>query len=125
MLTDREIIARDAWGEYLPDWITILIQECNRASQNAVASQLGMSATVVSQAIRNCYPGNLANIETAVRDVFMNAPVRCPALQKEIESAACRNFRKQAENWTHGSPFRVRMTRACRACRMFKKEGDQ
>ncbi|EBA16383.1 hypothetical protein RSK20926_21699 [Roseobacter sp. SK209-2-6] len=104
MLSDREIIARDAWGEVLPDWIAALVSECDSASQNAVAANLGMSATVVSQAIRNCYPGNLAGIENAVRDVFMNAPVQCPALRKKVESAACRNFRKQAENWTQAAP---------------------
>ncbi|MFV1464653.1 hypothetical protein VW098_08145 [Phaeobacter sp. JH57H2] len=124
-MNDRLILAQDGWGETLPEWIAVLIVECDRSSQNVVAKQLGVSAAVVSQAIRNRYAGNMARIESAVRDVFMNAPVQCPALQVEIASAACLDHRRRAETWSHSNPFRVRMIRACRACPKFtKSEGE-
>lgn len=125
MTSNRELIALDAWGTALPDWINVLVQECDRTSQNSVATKLGFSPTVVSQVIRNRYPGNMAKIEANTRDVFMNAPVECPALQAKIASATCLNYRRIAETWNHGSPFRVKMIRACRACPKFKPTGEE
>ncbi len=125
MNSDREIVALDAWDGALPDWVAVLVQECDRASQSAVAEKTGLSATAVSLAIRKRYPGNMKTIESAVRDVFMSAPVQCPALKAEIESGVCRKYRKRAETWTHGNPFRVRMIRACRACPKFKPSSDE
>lgn len=81
MSSDREVIALDAWGDTLPDWITVLVQECDRSSQNAVAAKIAFSPAVVSQAIRNRYSGNMRSIECRVREVFMSAPVLCPALK--------------------------------------------
>jgi hypothetical protein len=116
MSSDREVIALDAWGDTLPDWITVLVQECDRSSQNAVAAKM---------AIRNRYSGNMQSIESRVREVFMSAPVLCPALKTKIESAVCLQYRRRAETWTHGSPFRVKMIRACRACPKFNKSDEE
>ncbi|UWQ73312.1 hypothetical protein [Leisingera sp. M658] len=124
-MSDRLILAQDGWGDVLPDWVEVLVRECDQSSQNSVAVKLGLSATVVSQAMRNRYGGSLVRIEAAVRDVFMSAPVLCPALKTEIPSAACLAHRRRAEKWTHSSPFRVRMIRACRACRKFNKEPEE
>lgn len=121
-MSDRLIVAKDAWGDELPDWIQVLVQECDQSSQKKVAAKLDLSATVVSQTIRNAYPGSIAMVEQVVRDVFMNAPVHCPALKTEISSAACLAHRRRAETWSHSNPFRVRMQRACRACPKFTKE---
>lgn len=125
MNSNREVVALDAWDGALPDWVAVLVQECDQASQNAVAEKTGLSSSAVSQAIRNCYPGNMNSIESAVREVFMSAPVQCPALKVQIESGVCLKYRKRAETWTHGNPFRVRMIRACRACPKFKTKGDE
>ncbi|WP_122075956.1 hypothetical protein [Pseudophaeobacter sp. EL27] len=125
MSSDREVIALDAWGDTLPDWITVLVQECDRSSQNAVAQKIAFSPAVVSQAIRNRYSGNMRSIESRVREVFMSAPVLCPALKTKIESAVCLQYRRRAETWTHGSPFRVKMIRACRACPKFNKSDEE
>lgn len=124
-MSDRMIVAKDAWGEELPDWVETLVRECDQSSQNQVAGKLKVSGTVVSQTIRNVYPGSMTTVEQLVRDVFMNAPIHCPALKKEIPSATCLDYRRRAETWTHSNPFRVRMQRACRACPKFKKRADE
>lgn len=121
-MSDRMVLALDGWGEELPDWVEALVKECDQSSQKKVAAQLQISGTVISQSIRNVYPGNLEMVEQLVRDTFMNAPVHCPALKTEISSAACLDHRRRAEVWSHSNPFRVRMQRACRACPKFNKE---
>lgn len=121
-MSDRLIVAKDGWGDDLPDWVKVLVQECDQSSQTKVAAKLSLSATVVSQTIRNVYPGSITTVEQIVRDTFMNAPVHCPALKTEISSAACLDHRRRAEVWSHSNPFRVRMQRACRACPKFNKE---
>ncbi len=122
MISDRLIVAQDAWGEDMPDWVRTLVSECDQTSQSKVAARLQISSSVVSQTIRKVYPGNLQKVEQVVRDVFMNAPVHCPALKTDISSAACLDHRRRAETWSHSNPFRVRMQRACRACPKFTKE---
>ena len=41
LISDREIVAQDVWGEDVPDWIMPLVRECNGSSQNKVATHLG------------------------------------------------------------------------------------
>lgn len=50
MSSDGEVITLDAWGDTLPDWIAVLVQECDRSSQNAVAAKIAFSPAMVSQA---------------------------------------------------------------------------
>ncbi|MVO16830.1 hypothetical protein [Parasedimentitalea huanghaiensis] len=125
-MSNRLILAQDGWGETIPDWIEALIRECDQTSQNIVAKQLDLSAAVVSQSIRNRYAGNLSNIESVVRDTFINAPVNCDALGGEIESPICLTWRRRSEKLTSSSPMRVRMFHACRKCPLnsSQTEGD-
>ena len=66
-------IARDAWGDDLPDWVLALAQACALTSQNRVAEDLGRSASLVSTVLRKKYPGNMEAIEERVRGVSSHA----------------------------------------------------
>lgn len=123
-MSARLINAQEAWGENLPDWVSVLIEECDQDSQSGVAKKLGVSGAAISQVLHNCYAGRIANVETVVRDTFMNAPVQCEALGK-IESSTCLSWRRRAEGITSIHPIRTMMFRACRACPKFQKEGEQ
>ncbi|WP_297341044.1 hypothetical protein [Pseudophaeobacter sp.] len=124
-MSNRAILADDGWNGSVPDWVTVLVTECDQSSQATVAKKLDVSSALVSQTIRNQYKGNMGNVETIVRETFMNAPVQCGALGGEIESATCLTWRRRAENLTSSSPMRVMMFHACRACPKFKPEAEE
>lgn len=124
-MSNRLIVAQDAWNSETPDWVRALVGECDQSSQTSVAKKLELSPTIVSQTIRNCYPGNMARIEALVRDTYMNAPVTCVALGGEVESSTCLTWRRRAEKLTSSSPMKVMMFHACRSCPRFKPEAAE
>jgi len=107
--------ARAAWGEPLPDWVETLAIECAASSQSRVASALGRSGSLVSQVLRNRYKGDLAALEDAVRGVYMQARLHCPALGT-IPTNICQDWRRKSRQFATGNPLRVRMYRACGRC---------
>lgn len=114
-MTDRWSIVHAAWGQDCPDWIAALVQECDGSSQNKVAARLGITASTVSQTLRNSYPGNMASIEARVRAALLSSDVKCPALGS-ISGEACLRWRDRAAHLTSTIPLRVQMFRACRKC---------
>lgn len=108
-------IAREAWGAEMPDWIEALALECARSSQNKVAAKLGRSAALVSQVLRNKYPGDLDGLEERFRAEFQAADVECPALGL-IPLATCLGWRRKAQDFQNTNSLRVRMFRACSGC---------
>jgi hypothetical protein len=124
-MSNRAILADDGWNGSVPDWVTVLVTECDQSSQATVAKKLNVSSAMVSQTIRNQYRGNMTNVEATVRDTFMNAPVQCDALGGKIESAICLTWRRRAEDLTSSSPMKVMMFHACRACPKFKPEAEE
>ena len=114
-MSDRMIIALDAWNDDLPVWVETLVHECDATSQGKVAKRLGITASTVSQAIRNSYKGNLSNVEARVLAVFQDAKVTCPA-QGEISGETCLKWRDRAKRLTSAAPDRVLMFRACQRC---------
>lgn len=117
-------IARAAWGAEVPDWILRLAQECAASTQRRVAEQLGRSAGLISQVLRNKYPGDMASIEDAVRGAFMNATVDCPALGN-LPTDECQAWRKKARSGVRTNALRVRMINACLKCPRNQKEDAQ
>jgi hypothetical protein len=115
-------IARECWGEDLPDWIEALAVECGRTSQNAVARSLGRSGALISQVLRRKYPADLSAIEERFNGVFCNALLACPALG-DLPLHECQDWRAKAREFSPGNPLRTRMFRACGRCARFLKEG--
>lgn len=108
-------IARAHWGTPAPDWIEQLARECARSSQRVVAERLNRSAGLVSQVLRQKYPGDMAAVEDAVRGAFMGASVECPALGT-LPTDECQLWRKRSRKFVNTNSLRVRMFRACTAC---------
>ncbi|MDQ7775188.1 MAG: hypothetical protein Q4615_04365 [Paracoccus aminovorans] len=112
-------IAREAWGEDLPDWVAALARECAATSQNKVAARLGRSAALVSQVLRRKYAADLAGVEQVFRGVFEHLTVECPSLGT-IPANVCRDWQLKAARFVNVNSERVRMYRACNSCPRFK-----
>jgi hypothetical protein len=109
--TDFVAIAREAWGDRLPDWVLELAEEATRTSGTAVAKRLNYSGAIVTQVVRRKYPGNLARVEGVVRGALMGATVQCPILG-EIGRNRCLDEQKKPNSGT--SSIRSKLYRACR-----------
>lgn len=114
-------IARDAWGDPVPDWIEVLAGKCGTMTQRLVAERIGYSAGLVSQLLRNRYKGNIAAIEEAVRGAWMGSTVVCPVMGT-IPTDTCRDWQRKARKYVPSSNNRVRMFRACGKCPRHVKE---
>ena len=108
-------VAEAAWGAAMPDWVRELALACTRSSQNRVAQQLGRSAALVSQILRNRYAAETTAVEELVRGALMNATVTCPALGT-IPTNVCQDWRRRSREFVTGNPLRLRMYRACMVC---------
>ena len=115
-------IALAAWGaEKMPDWVAVLAQACAAQSQSHVARRIGRSPSLVSNVLRNKYPGDMAQVEGLVRGVYMRAVVQCPALG-DLPTHECFEWRKRARRFEGHNMLRVRMFRACARCPLNKGE---
>ena len=117
-------IAREHWGEDLPDWVQALADACTETSQNKVAVRLGRSAALVSTVLRKRYAGNMTAVEQLVRGVFMAETVECPALGT-LPMHECNGWRDKARSFANTNALRVRMWRACRTCPRFTGESHE
>ncbi|WP_425091978.1 hypothetical protein [Tropicimonas sp. S265A] len=121
-MSERMERALDGWGPQLPDWIFVLVEQCEIASQNKVAKRISYTPAVVSQVIGNCYAGQIENVEQRVRAVFMNPAHNCPAMLEEISAETCLHWQlKATKPFRAGPPLMVRMYRACPRCAHFKQ----
>lgn len=114
-------VAREAWGEPLPDWIETLAIACGKSSQAKVAKELDRSGAVISQVLRRIYPADMDRIEERVRGVFMHGSVACPSLG-ELPVQECQDWRGKARKLEVGNPTRTRMFRACNRCPRYLTE---
>ena len=101
------------WGAHPPAWVLELAEACDRTSQGAVARRLGISTTVVNQALSNSYAGRLDRMEQRVRGELMRETVQCPVLG-EINTRACLDHQSRGYQGTNST--RVRLFTACRRC---------
>jgi hypothetical protein len=104
---------RKYWGAEAPDWVTVLAEECDRASQERAGKAIGRSAALVNQVLKRRYPGDLTAVEERVKAAFLAATVVCPELG-EIPTINCLDHQGHAKRGNRGSTFRVAMHRACR-----------
>lgn len=114
-MTGQVQIAKEHWGEDIPDWVIRLAEECEATSQNKVAAKTKISTAAISQSLRAKYPGNMRPIEDVVRGIFMSGTVECPALGN-VEAHVCRDWLKKAKKFKASNAHRVRMHNACNNC---------
>lgn len=94
-----------------PSWLDILRQACIDTSQAAVARRLGVSASMINQALKGAYKGDLSRLQGLVEGVFLRQTVHCPVIG-EIGRDTC--LHHQAEPFKPVNPQRVKLYRACR-----------
>ena len=117
-----EIVAQH-WEGDAPDWIWGLAQQCEKASQNKVATALGCSASKISQILRNKYPAPLEAMADRYRGVFEQKTVACPALG-DLQIQHCQDWRVKARELVTSNTRRVMMVRACNRCPMMKEQDE-
>lgn len=108
-------VAREHWGNPAPDWVERLADECAGSSQRQVAQQLERSPGLISQVLRNRYPGDLRALESSVRGLWMDAALTCPELGL-IPTDECEGWRRRSRKFSSANSLRVRMFRACGRC---------
>jgi DNA-binding transcriptional regulator YdaS (Cro superfamily) len=119
----NEAVAREAWGKAAPEWVVMLAERCDKTKggQSAIARQLGVSGSMINQALKNTYAGRLDRLEQRVRGELMNETVRCPVLS-DITKRRC--IDEQSRTYAATNAVRIELRRACRSCpnRMGAKE---
>ena len=106
----------------MSDWIYVLQQACNDSSQNRIAVRLGVSSSMISQALRGKYPGDLSGLQKRVEGELMGSAVSCPVLG-EISSRQCLDCQRMPFAATNAQ--RVRLYRACRSGCPNSQLGDE
>ncbi|WP_299001694.1 helix-turn-helix transcriptional regulator [uncultured Shewanella sp.] len=91
-------------------WTTILSQQAKARGQVAVANELGVSKTVVSQLINGKYPGDLNRMQALVEGAYMAKTVSCP-IMGDIPLHQCDKYQR---NTLTSHPTRLKLYRACR-----------
>lgn len=114
---------REGWGEKVPEWVQILAEECDRASQKRVAEAIGYSSAVVNQVLKHRYTGDLVAVEKAVRGAYLNATVACPVLG-DLPLNLC--LQHQRAKFADTNNSRVRLYQACHGgCPHAKQKGGE
>jgi hypothetical protein len=96
------------------DAMQALERACDHlGSQNAVAKALNVSVTMVNQALKHSYRGDLDSLARRIRGVFLGQTHRCPVLG-EINDKTCLD--EQSRPLVFTNPLRVSIYRACKTC---------
>lgn len=121
--TTNEAAVRAAWGKAAPEWIVMLAECCDKSNQSAIARKLGVSGSMINQALKNSYAGRLDRLEQKVRGELMHETVSCPVLA-EITKRRCLDEQNRPHASTNA--LRVELRRACPRCpnRMDAKEAE-
>lgn len=94
-------------------WLEELRSQCTQKSQAEVSRELGVSSAMISQVLKDKYPGDLSRLEKLVRGEYLGETVACPVLG-ELELDNCQRY--QRERGTTHNPLRVQLYRACKKC---------
>nr|WP_192867674.1 helix-turn-helix transcriptional regulator [Thaumasiovibrio occultus] len=96
------------------DWMDVLRQEAKYSgkSLNALAKQLGVSSSKLSQVLRGIYPGQTEDLRIAVMGQLMDQTVNCP-VRGAIRLDECAAQQKQP--FSTANRERIRLYRACRS----------
>lgn len=116
--------AQAAWGAELPDWVAILAEMADRASQARAGKEIGYSGSVINAVLKRSYNGDLAAVEKAVRGRFMAMTVNCEVLG-EIGAHTCLEHQARAKTFSGSSSLRVQLARACKGACPHSRIGRQ
>ncbi len=95
----------------MSNWKQVLIEQAQQHGQLAVAKELGVSKTAISQLINDKYPGDLTRMQKLVEGAYMNQVVQCP-IMGELSLHECD---KHQRNTSTSNPLRLKLYKACRS----------
>jgi len=87
----------------------------HHGSRSALARELAVSRSGISQALDGRYPANTAMLRTRIIEKFADRVV-CPHRGAEMAPAECRQARERPLTACMGSPDDVKHWQACQSC---------
>lgn len=90
--------------------------EFHGGSRAALARELGVSRTGVSQALDRKYPGDTRKLRAKIVETLADQ-VACPHLGVEISPQACKLWRERPLSAASASRADVKHWQACQSCR--------
>ena len=93
-------------------WLEALKTEVANSSNGKVASNLGVSKTVISQVCNNKYPGDMQRIRQLVEGAYLNQTVICPVMG-ELPVHRC--MQHQVRKQLSSNPLYIQLYKSCRS----------
>lgn len=81
-------------AEATTDWLTVLNERCEAASNAQVARELGINASTISQVRNGKYGASTDSIAQLVRGRYMSEAYHCPALGFALAADRCRSIQR-------------------------------
>lgn len=83
-------------------------------SRAAVARELDVARTSISQAIDRCYPADTRHLRNKIMERYAAEGINCPHLDRDLSPSECRSYRTR--ELATGSRASVKHWQACRCC---------
>jgi len=80
----------------------------------AIARQLGVSPSMISQAAKGTYRGNIARLQTLVEGSLLTETVSCPVLG-DLAKHKCQQHQDRPRPFATANPLKAQLYRACRS----------
>ena len=96
------------------DWLAALRGACQASSKTAVARRLGVSPSMVNQALKGVYKGDLQRLQTLVEGELLHQIVDCPAVG-DMPKHKCLEHQGRPRNMATVNPYFSKLYRACRS----------
>ncbi|MFG6462276.1 hypothetical protein ACG04Q_11910 [Roseateles sp. DXS20W] len=106
-------------------WLGALRAECDRTSQTAAASRLGISDTTVSQVLSGNYKASTVRIERRVRGELLGEQCECPVMG-DVSLRVCQDVQERSLGKGSpgiGNPQHALAWHACRGSGRFASRG--
>lgn len=96
------------------DWLSALRAACQASSQAAVARRLGVSTSMVNQALKGAYKGDITRLQTLVEGELLHQIVGCPAVG-DMPKHKCLEHQSRPRSMAFVNPYFSKLYRACRS----------
>ena len=95
-------------------WMRALRDAIAAHGLTATARQLGVSPSMISQAVKGVYKGNIARLQTLVEGSLLTETVSCPVLG-DLAKHKCLQHQERPLAFATANPIKAQLYRACRA----------
>lgn len=107
--------------------LDLLIQRLpfHKGSRAALARELGVSRSGLSQAMDGKYPGHTSKLRARIFELLADG-ILCPHLGSKITPTECRGWRERPLSAASANPAGVRHWQACQSCLQnpMRQKGD-